>query len=346
MRIERQVLNDTIALDAVADAIIDHSSLYRLATGLQTGVCTSAAMSVVERLRGRVRDVSQPVQIDETSASATTRSLDLVVATNSGSTDVDWVQPSLRAGGILAVLEDPHEPALGVRAKFFRFIRKEPLSANQADACVLKLYQIISSIEANGSSFGVDLSGALYDGVLSGGRFAFPTGKWSLLVGRSGVGKTTLLELIAGLRTSHTAKVIATAGRVFYLPQDAEPITGVTVETNIALFAESREVVDEITTRLHLQTVRARRVDKTLSGGERQRVVVGQALASRADVMLLDEPSAGLDQVRRAQVFHYLGSNSKTQPHTLLCVAHDFTPIVEHFDHVFEIMNGTLVMHA
>lgn len=61
--------------------------------------------------------------------------------------------------------------------------------------------------------------------------------------------------------------------------------------------------------------------------------------------MLLDEPFAGLDQIRRVQVSYYLKSNGRWRPSTPLCAAHDFAPIVPHFNHVFEIMNGIIVKH-
>lgn len=329
------------SLDAVTDAIIDHSSLYRLTVGLATGVSSTTLSPVVEHLKLRVAAVSVPVVINASAAAAHADTLDLVVDDDT-SLDAAALCKALRPGGVLALLTNGLGADTNISTESLRSIGSVPIAAGGG---TLELYQTVTQPIATAGSYGVVLSSKLYNGILSANTFAFPTGKWSLLLGRSGVGKTTVLELIAGLRTSHSAKVIQTSGRTFYLPQDAEPIAGVTVDTNIALFAQSRDDVDNIATRLHLQLIRSRAVDKTLSGGERQRVVIGQALASRADVMLMDEPSAGLDQVRRTQMFHYLKRNNSTSPPTLLCVAHDFAPIVEYFDHIFEIMNATLVQH-
>lgn len=336
MTAELALLTNT-ALDAITDAIIDHSSLFRLVTGLKTAVASPALSTIIEHLQQRVLAVAAPVVLDSSAVSTGDITFDLVISM--------VLSPSpaalLRPGGILALLRGMDEPHATVATDQFRSI----LSEAMAPGLYLELYQKVEYRSAPTlHSYGVVLSRSLYDGILSAGAFAFPTCKWSLLVGRSGVGKTTVLELTSGLRTSPHAKILQAGGRSFYLPQDAEPITGVTVDTNIALFASSREVVESITTRLNLQAVRARSVDKTLSGGERQRVVIGQALASRADVMLMDEPSSGLDQVRRTQMFHYLKAGDNPPP-TLLCVAHDFAPITDYFDHVFEILNGTLVKH-
>lgn len=329
------------ALDAITDAIIDQSSLYRLATSLRTGVSSDELQRVVDHLKRRAPSVLDPIALGTPIPADRVRSLDLVVA-DSYSLDVGAVRQALRSGGILAFLNDEQTLSGAIVAAGLRAVRALQIAA--ADR-TLHLYQADNQPAYAHGSYGVILSGKLYHGVLGASTFAFPAGKWSLLVGRSGVGKTTILELIAGLRKSNAASVIETSGRVFYLPQDAEPISGVTVDTNIGLFAQSRGDVDAITSSLHLQAVRSRPVDKTLSGGERQRVVIGQALASRADVMLMDEPSAGLDQARRTQMFHYLKRDNNASPPTLLCVAHDFMPIAEYFDHIFEIMNGTLVQH-
>jgi ABC-type Mn2+/Zn2+ transport system ATPase subunit len=335
------MLRDDGTLDGITDVLIDHCSLYRLATGLKTAIGSSLEAPIITRLQDRVGHVEDPLQLEAGAYDPAGEGVDLLI-TSSEPAD-DW-QGLLRPGGVLAFLGPARirSPFHDVRS--VRFIRSVDVQGDSGSLGI-SLYQKVSPGVDDGMTwFGVELLGALYNGVLNAGRFTFPKGKWSLLVGRSGIGKTTLLELIIGLRTARTASVIATPGRVFYLPQDAEPIAGVTVDTNIALFAESMETADEIVRHLHLESIRQRLVDRKLSGGERQRVVLAQALGSRPDAMLLDEPSAGLDSVRRAQVFYYL-RDSRMRPATVLCVAHDFAPIMDHFDHLFEIMNGVLVMH-
>jgi ABC-type Mn2+/Zn2+ transport system ATPase subunit len=332
---------DATTTEAINEALIDYSSLFRLATELRTGVFGDEAAQIVHQLRGRVTSVASPVILDNASAGVSV-ALDLVVASSAYSIDAATVLGLLRAGGILLQLGQD----CAVQTQFgtsLQCVYSQRRNGRGSDA--FALYQKMSFPESQETAFGVTLSRPLYGSVLGAGTFAFPLRKWSLLLGRSGVGKTTLLELIAGLRTSEVAQPIRPLSRLFYLPQDAEAIQGASVETNIALFAESQEIVDDITTRLHLQTIRKRQVDNTLSGGERQRVVVGQALASAADILLLDEPSAGLDQVRRTQMFHYLHANTQSRECTLLCVAHDFSPITQYFDHTFEIINGALIQH-
>lgn len=145
--------------------------------------------------------------------------------------------------------------------------------------------------------------------------FSLTAGQATSLIGPNGSGKSTLLHAIAGLRRP-------AAGRVMVLgaePADVRPrlayvlqatTTGehlpVTVREAVAmgryahrgalgrLTRDDRRLVDEALERLDLGPL-SRRHLRELSGGQRQRVFVAQGLVQQADVLLLDEPLAGLD---------------------------------------------------
>lgn len=177
--------------------------------------------------------------------------------------------------------------------------------------------------------------------------YAIAGNSWTLLIGRSGAGKTTLLHVFAGLHPKETETIQGLAGnRRFLLSQDAKLFDDLTVEQNVALFCPEPAELERIMRALGLIPYRHRKVRKGLSGGERQRTLIAQALASFADIILLDEPLKGLDKVRRFELFRLLHEMNSDKPtKTLIMVDHDFDLIFTHFHNVCEIMSGYLIRH-
>lgn len=137
------------------------------------------------------------------------------------------------------------------------------------------------------------------------------------LCGPSGAGKTTLLELIAGLRKPQRGRIelhgriVCDEGvfvpprerRVGYVPQDDALFPHLSVGQNV--FYGAREGNDDIIKVLEIDTLLDRSV-KRLSGGERKRVALARALLTKPEVLLLDEPLAGVDVALRDRVLEYL----------------------------------------
>jgi ABC-2 type transport system ATP-binding protein len=158
-----------------------------------------------------------------------------------------------------------------------------------------------------------------------------PTGLVVGLIGPNGAGKTTLIRVLLGLTRATTgdARIFgrpvssrAGSARVGYMPQDLAVYTDLTVEENLHLFgrlyglegprlkARSREVLELV--RL---TDRRRSTVATLSGGMRRRVSFAAALLPDPDLLLLDEPTVGVDPELRSEFweyFHRLTADGKT----------------------------------
>jgi manganese transport system ATP-binding protein len=156
---------------------------------------------------------------------------------------------------------------------------------------------------------------------LADASFALPAGRRTALIGPNGSGKSTLLHAIAGLHQPRSGRVEVQGdaeGRrrsVAYVLQHlhANEQLPVSVREVVTmgrygergpfgrLRAEDREAVGTALERLDV-TRFAKRPLGELSGGERQRVLVAQALAQRAPVLLLDEPVTGLDVVSQERI--------------------------------------------
>ncbi|MBA4065740.1 MAG: ABC transporter ATP-binding protein [Isosphaera sp.] len=175
---------------------------------------------------------------------------------------------------------------------------------------------------------------------LDGVSFAVPAGAYAVLMGRTGGGKTTVLEAVAGLRRPTAGRVVLAgldvtgfppaARNVGYVPQDAVLFKTMTVRENIAFAlvvrgaprAEVDARVSELADRLGVVGLLSRRA-VGLSGGEAQRVALGRALAFRPPVLLLDEPLNALDEDTRDRLVELLRGLRRDGGLTVLHVTHN-----------------------
>lgn len=167
-----------------------------------------------------------------------------------------------------------------------------------------------------------------------------PTGQYAVLMGRTGCGKTTVLEAVAGLRKPLSGRVLldhrdvtrlppASRG-VGYVPQDAALFKTMTIRDQLgfALSIRGREQpeiegrVNELADWLGLKHLLPRR-PQGLSGGEAQRVALGRALAFQPHFLLLDEPLSSLDEETRTQLIELLASLRNQRTVTVLHVTHN-----------------------
>jgi molybdate transport system ATP-binding protein len=177
-------------------------------------------------------------------------------------------------------------------------------------------------------------------------KFDAPTPGVIALFGRSGCGKTTLVNLIAGLiadgsgrlcldgecwlDTSQRIRVAAERRRIGYVFQDARLFPHYNVKGNLLYGAPSRPRAghfDAVVAVLGLAPLLQRRPN-SLSGGERQRVALGRALLTEPRLLLLDEPLASLDQSRRDEVLPFLERLRDHFAVPMIYVSHQFDEVL------------------
>ena len=189
--------------------------------------------------------------------------------------------------------------------------------------------------------------------VLDGIGFAIPRGTVCGLLGPSGCGKTTLIRSIVGVQklAAGTVGVLGEpAGsaslrrRVSYVTQAPSIYSDLTVAANLRYFAAVLDVPaargDEALAAVGL-TERRHDVAGNLSGGQRGRVSLACALLSRPDLLVLDEPTVGLDPVLRRDLwalFHDLAKNGTT-----LLVSSHVMDEAERCDRLLLLRDGRLV---
>jgi len=181
--------------------------------------------------------------------------------------------------------------------------------------------------------------------------FKAPKGSMIGIIGPNGSGKSTLLKSILGFIEPDFGEVkifgaplSEAKGRVAYVPQRGAvdwdfPIT---VE-QVAMMGryreipwwkdpgrEDRELVSRSLEMVKMEDFRKRQIGQ-LSGGQQQRVFMARALTQGADLLLLDEPFAGVDAATERAILDVLGE-AKRKGQTLLVVHHDLATAAEYFD--------------
>ncbi len=178
-----------------------------------------------------------------------------------------------------------------------------------------------------------------------------PSGQLVGVIGPNGSGKSTLLKAILGFVTPDFGNVKIfgepaenAKGRVAYVPQRGAvdwdfPIT----VREVALMgrygkvpwwrdlsAEDYQVADEALEMVRMGDFRDRQIGQ-LSGGQQQRVFMARAMAQGGEILLLDEPFAGVDAATEGAILDVL-EETRTAGRTLVVVHHDLTTAAEYFD--------------
>lgn len=174
--------------------------------------------------------------------------------------------------------------------------------------------------------------------------------EWVGFLGPNGGGKTTLLRLLLGQLTPRTGSIEILGGpptktrrKVGYVPQHASIDSSVpaSVEDVVLLGRltksswgprypqRDRELALAALEETHTADL-AGHAWRTLSGGQRQRVLIARALASRADLLLLDEPTTGIDIHREKELLRLLERLNDRLP--IIMVSHDIALVSHHMD--------------
>ena len=180
-------------------------------------------------------------------------------------------------------------------------------------------------------------------------------GKFTCIVGENGSGKSTLLKCILGLNKGYEGEIVK-EDRIGYLPQKSEiqshfpasieevVMTG-TIGNNVkSIFykKEDRENAKNIMQELGIFDIR-KKCFADLSGGQQQRVLIARALCATKKLIILDEPTNGLDPSIAKQIYELLDTLKKNANITILMVSHDIERALNYADKVIEIEAGKVV---
>ena len=202
-----------------------------------------------------------------------------------------------------------------------------------------------------------------YDGraVLSGISLAIAHSSFTALLGANGSGKSTLLKTLLGLQPPVAGRITIAAPlnpplMFGYVPQSTEldplyPLTGFDVAL-MGTFGrvgpgrfppyEEREFVRDCL-RATAADGFAHKKFSRLSGGQKQRILIARALATRPDVLVLDEPTAGVDAAATHALLEFISQIHAERKLTILLVTHDLPLVRQHAQQIIWLHQGRIL---
>lgn len=156
----------------------------------------------------------------------------------------------------------------------------------------------------------------------------FEQGKINVILGGSGVGKTTLLNAIAGIK-SYEGQIEGCEGGVSYIFQKDRLIPSISVYNNLDLIlkgvvkdkAERKRMIEQTAVDLEISDV-LKSLPSEISGGQAQRVSMARAFLYPSDVMLLDEPFKALDTALKTRLIKQFAALQEKKNKTVVFVTH------------------------
>lgn len=189
--------------------------------------------------------------------------------------------------------------------------------------------------------------------------FSINKGEFVVILGQSGAGKSTVLNMLGGIDTASEGKIIVAgkditsmkeseleeyrARKVGFIFQFYNLLTGLTAYENVAL---SKSISSKaVSTEEMLEAVglkdKANSFPSQLSGGQQQRVSIARALAKNPDIILGDEPTGALDSETGKKVLELLVNICRKENKTLIIVTHN-TAIAQCADTVIHMKNSKI----
>lgn len=176
------------------------------------------------------------------------------------------------------------------------------------------------------------------------------------LIGPNGSGKTTLLKIILGLLKLQKGNIslfdqdiqsFNQWKKIGYVPQKAAAFISqfpITVEEVVSMGGAHKESVKVALAAVSMQNYNKKLISQ-LSGGQQQRVFIARALASKPELLILDEPTVGVDVDSQAKFYQLLRDLNKNLNLTLVLVSHDID-VVAHEVSTLACINSKLICHG
>lgn len=192
-------------------------------------------------------------------------------------------------------------------------------------------------------------------------------GSFTAVLGHAGAGKTSLIKAMNGLLIPHTGKVkidgitieedtrqliCKKVGMVFQFPESQ--LFAETVEKDICFgplnfgvaLQEAKTIAKKVIQQVGLSENILGNSPFSLSGGQKRRVAIAGILAMEPEVLVLDEPGAGLDQNGKKELFTLLTDLNQHHHITIVMVTHDMNDVIDYADNVVIMENGKVVKHC
>ncbi len=202
--------------------------------------------------------------------------------------------------------------------------------------------------------------------ILSNISLEIYNGEYIAIIGPNGGGKTTLARMLLGLEkpTTGTVKIFGKKlgdfkswDKIGFVPQRASlvdanfPATALDIvnmgrTSKRGIFSsmkkEDKDAVQDAMIKMDIMDLKDKMIG-TLSGGQRQRVMIARALASKPEILILDEPNTGVDMVSQKSFYTLLAKLNKEEKITIVFITHDIGVIADDIGRLFTINQKAII---
>ena len=180
-----------------------------------------------------------------------------------------------------------------------------------------------------------------------------PKGVYLSIVGENGSCKTTLIKLILGLLTPISGSITVDTDNIAYVPQRLDGFNSqfpISIYEILKIHPKSLKLDPKSSSIDVLEKVNMLKFKENLignlSGGQQQRVFIARALIGNPDLIILDEPSTGVDVKNQQEIFSLLSKINKEQGTTIISIEHNMDIALKYSTHILTINNGKLTLQS
>lgn len=174
-----------------------------------------------------------------------------------------------------------------------------------------------------------------------------PQGIYLSIVGENGSCKTTLIKLILGLLKPTSGSIEIDSNSIGYVPQRLDSFNSqfpITVKEVLSCHKKTLKNnsidIDSILKDVNMLDFKNRLLGM-LSGGQQQRVLIARALMGNPDIIILDEPSTGVDENNQKEIYNILRKLNKENKKTIISIEHNLDIAINNSTHILKIENAS-----
>jgi len=183
--------------------------------------------------------------------------------------------------------------------------------------------------------------------LLNGIDLEIKDGDYVSILGENGCGKSTLMKLILGFLKPTKGTIVTQAKRIGYVPQKNDfsnssfPITVYEMLNAYRklLKIKNKEVIYDVLQKVGMSSFTDSLMG-TLSGGQSQKIFIARALMGNPDLLILDEPSTGVDIGSQKEIYHFLTSINKKNGITIVSVEHNLDAAISNSTLIYHLSSG------
>lgn len=175
-------------------------------------------------------------------------------------------------------------------------------------------------------------------------------GTYLSIVGENGSCKTTLIKLILGILKPNSGSLTINSNLIGYVPQRLDsfnsqfPITVSEVLSCHKKTLKDKNIdIDGALKNVNMDEYKNRLLGM-LSGGQQQRVLIARALMGNPDIIILDEPSTGVDEANQKEIYSILRTLNKVNKKTIISIEHNIDIALNNSTHILRVDNGQIAL--